>query len=46
MIIILFITILLLSLKISVQNTAYDNLLLLELLQNHNYDEVSEILQT
>ena len=46
MIIILFITILLLSLKISAQNTAEDNLLILELLQNHNYDEVSEILQT
>jgi len=43
--IILFIAILLLSLKGSAQNTAADNLLILELLQNQRYDEAAEILR-
>ena len=43
--IILMIAILLLSLKGSAQNTASDNLLILELLQNQRYDEASEYLK-
>jgi tetratricopeptide (TPR) repeat protein len=43
--IILFLAILLLSLKISAQNTASDNLLILELLQNQRYDEAAETLK-
>ena len=43
--IILIIAILLLSLRGSAQNTASDNLLILELLQNQRYDEASEYLK-
>lgn len=43
--IIVLLSILLLSLKGSAQNTAADNLLILELLQNQRYDEAAETLK-